>query len=650
MSAQACRLVRRHYPAESGLNYAISGSTLVMHVGDRPVAQTARTQCRPQSWRQELGDIRWRVPLGRVFAKEIDMHTHSQGRRMALLGRWIVLAALLAFSLGSTSPARALVVCFVDDTAIGPTHDGSSWTFAYTGLQTALSACAGGQIWVAAGVYKPGAAQTDTFSILPGTQVYGEFAGTEADVNLRNLIANPTILSGDIDNNDANHLTTNMDLTVADISGLNSFHVVKMDAFFTAITSTTVLDSFVITGGDSSDDYDGGGLLCLSNGAGRPCSPNLNALSFSGNRARYGGALALYGGGAGGVSSPNVSFSYFLGNSAAWSGGAVFNDGSYGGTSNPWFGWVTFEDNDAVGNYAGAVFNFAEHGGTVNAAFFAVRFLNNTAGMLGGAVYNDGGGGTSSPWFSLGDLRRERRRPAARRRVYSGAYDALGNEGVSSPVFSNVTFSDNGHTGGGFVGGALYNDGSYGGVSSPTLKNVTFNANSADSGGAIRNTAYTGGTSAPMLTNVIMWGDIAGWKPEIENSGATPSISHSVIAGSGGSGVSWDSLLGVDAGNNLDANPMLASLVDNWTMALNPGSSAIDAGDDTACTTLPVGSVDQNLVARPAGSALRHRRLRSRLCSPRLCGHAGCSARSGWNPGSTPSTMPASPPAAAPAR
>ena len=81
---------------------------------------------------------------------------------------------------------------------------------------------------------------------------------------------------------------------------------------------------------------------------------------------------------------------------------------------------------------------------------------------------------------------------------------------------------------------------------------------------------------------MILWGDTAtSGGSEIYNILATPTIDHSIIQGSGGSG-SWDSSLGTDGGGNLDADPLLGSLADNGgltdTMALSTGSPAIDAG------------------------------------------------------------------------
>ncbi len=57
--------------------------------------------------------------------------------------------------------------------------DCSSWADACT-LKTALSnAVSGDQIWVEAGVHKPGEFVTNTFVLVSGVAIYGGFEGTE---------------------------------------------------------------------------------------------------------------------------------------------------------------------------------------------------------------------------------------------------------------------------------------------------------------------------------------------------------------------------------------------------------------------------------------------------------------------------------------
>jgi len=69
--------------------------------------------------------------------------------------------------------------CYVDVNAAG-LNNGNSWVNAYTSLQMALNDVNCTDIRVAEGVYKPGAAETDTFSISAGEEVYGGYAGADA--------------------------------------------------------------------------------------------------------------------------------------------------------------------------------------------------------------------------------------------------------------------------------------------------------------------------------------------------------------------------------------------------------------------------------------------------------------------------------------
>ena len=110
----------------------------------------------------------------------------------------------------------------------------------------------------------------------------------------------------------------------------------------------------------------------------------------------------------------------------------------------------------------------------------------------------------------------------------------------------------------------------------------------------------SGGTSAPLFWNVILWGDTAGYMPEIYNNLGAATISNSVVQGG------CLSITGATCGSgNLSTDPMLGALANHGgstrTMALLAGSSAIDAGDDTVCAAAPVSALDQRSVARPQG-------------------------------------------------
>src|SRR5574341_612915 len=508
-------------------------------------------------------------------------------RRIITVFCAVLLTGVLFFSVPR---ARAASLCYVNVNSPGPTHDGTSWTNAYISLQSALSGCS--QVWVAAGVYKPGANRTATFNIPPGVAVYGGFAGRESSLSQRNPVANITILSGDIDNNDINTDGNNIDETPADIRGSNSYHVVTMIGTSTPVTSSTVLDGFTITGGQAngtSPNDSGGGLYCHGEGGGHNCSPTLANLHFSGNYALvFGGAV--FNNGYMGTSNPTFTNVTFSGNSSGAFGGAVFN-GGYPGVSSPTFTNVTFSGNYAVQN-GGAVYNYGKQGNS-NPSFTDVTFYGNAASLYGGAVYSDGDSGHSSASLTRVTFDSNHANLDG-----GGIYNFGENSGVSSPTLVNVTFYNNSADG---YGGGMYNDAENSGTSTATLTNVTFTLNHAGKsgqpggyGGAIIDDGYNGGTSSSTLTNVILWGDTASVSgPEIWNSFASSGIDYSVVQG-GCASISGASC----GGHNLSSNPQLSALGNyggpTQTVALLSGSSAIDTGTNSGCP-----STDQRGYPRP---------------------------------------------------
>lgn len=159
---------------------------------------------------------------------------------------------------------------------------------------------------------------------------------------------------------------------------------------------------------------------------------------------------------------------------------------------------------------------------------------------------------------------------------------------TSTPILVNVVFSGNLAT--------LYGGGMYNAVSHAELLNVTFVGNRALSrGGGMLNNG-----SNPNLSNVIFWNNEAQWEgSQIMNWSSTPAISFSDIQDSGGSGVGWDTTLGTDGGNNIDANPLFVTSINPATVPttagdlhLQTGSPAIDMGDNGVC---PATDLDGNL-------------------------------------------------------
>jgi hypothetical protein len=239
---------------------------------------------------------------------------------------------------------------YVDKDATGG-NNGDSWANALTDLQDGLTlarACTGlDEIWVATGIYTPGATTGDTFSLVPGVAMYGGFAATETLRSQRNFTANVTILSGDIGGDDTNTDGNNIAETWNDIVGSNSDHVVYAGGSGgTVITESTALDGFTITAGQADGgfpDNSGGGFYCDGSGSGSLCSPSLTNVTFSGNAANNGGAMYNHGASSG-SSSPQLTNVIFSGNAAFGFGigGAMYN-----ADSNPTLSNVTFSGNAA---------------------------------------------------------------------------------------------------------------------------------------------------------------------------------------------------------------------------------------------------------------------------------------------------------------
>ncbi|MCB0186453.1 MAG: right-handed parallel beta-helix repeat-containing protein, partial [Caldilineaceae bacterium] len=187
----------------------------------------------------------------------------------------------------------------------------------------------------------------------------------------------------------------------------------------------------------------------------------------------------------------------------------------------------------------------------------------------------------------------------------NGSYGggAIANSGTLTVI--NSTFADN-FTGVYQFGGAAIAN--YQGA--VTVINSTFSANQSDGpGGGISNDQ-----GAVALTNCTFFGNRATEGGGIYNVNGTLTVTNTVIAGSPAGG-NCSGPLAIASTHNLSdddscgasfaqvdvAALKLGTLADNGgptpTIALNAGSVAIDAGDDTRCP-----ATDQRGVMRPAGA------------------------------------------------
>ena len=239
---------------------------------------------------------------------------------------------------------------FYVDSAANGNNDGKSWNDAYNYLQDALAyASQGDTIWIASGTYYPDEgdgyqdnARDSSFMIPDSVKVYGGFAGTEEQLNERDLSIDPTILHGDIDQSDS--------------IDNNSLHVVT----FKNVSSETLLDGITITGGladGSFPDNRGGGIFNDGSGSGNRSNPRIVNCIIAGNKAGKGGGVYNHARSSG-ITNPLFVNCSFKGNSSG-EGGGIYNDG-YGGESSPKLINCTFSGN--TGSNSGALYNMGLDG------------------------------------------------------------------------------------------------------------------------------------------------------------------------------------------------------------------------------------------------------------------------------------------------
>ena len=306
---------------------------------------------------------------------------------MAMPGvRRIVALVVAVFLLSGVAPLQSEgAVWFVTQNGAGTKH-GGSWSNAMGEsefVQTLqLVQPAGTEFWIAKGTYRPTADPNNrdaAFVLKNGVALYGGFAGNETQRKERDWNANPTYLSGEIQNDGS--------------LWNNSLHVVFAEI---GTDGTAVLDGFVITGGNADggalQDTHGGGMINFGD-------PGIANCTFLGNWARLGGGLFNQG------SASVVTGCTFLQNTAREDGGGMYNTAgnlsiagctfygniaySLGGGmknrgSNPVVEASTFRQNMA--HFGGGGMSNEECGAVaVNCTFY-----NNRAGVIGGGNAHPG--------------------------------------------------------------------------------------------------------------------------------------------------------------------------------------------------------------------------------------------------------------------
>ncbi|WP_020404892.1 PKD domain-containing protein [Gracilimonas tropica] len=483
--------------------------------------------------------------------------------------------AILTFS--STS---GLAQIYVDADATGA-NDGSSWTNAYTSLQDAIDAATGSdQIWIADGIYYPdeGANVTNddrlsAFTITgekDGLMIHGGFSGSESLLSERDLSANETILSGDIDQD-------------GDLAG-NSYNVVRLKRMISN-NPPVVNFSYVWT--------------------------NLS-VDFTQEATDTDGSIVSYSwdfGDGSSSSSANPSHTYSSGGSYTVTLTVTDDDGATGDLS----GTVTVSSG-STGNYKYLAYKTASNASNAESITNATVLSDltiqggNANGTntnyyenRGAGIYCNGEESTCNPTLN-------RLFVTGNSATFGGGMFNYGRLGEASPTMTGVVFTANKSLSN---GGAIYNYGR-GGIANPKIINSTFAGNNANtSGGAMYNYGYTNGTATPEITNSIFFGNLAdsdgndtgtGDQIAVDGDDAGPIIEYSLFEGGCPPGADCG-----DGSTLLTANPQFSDIndadgIDNVFGTADDGlillsnSPAIDAG--TADTT-GLGLPSSDLIGSP---------------------------------------------------
>jgi hypothetical protein len=259
-----------------------------------------------------------------------------------------------------------LLPIYVDANA-GGANNGLRWSDAFNDLEAALSVAASGrEIWIAAGTYYPSnkvggtGSRYKTFQLKNGVIVYGGFTGTETSSDQRDIERNQTILSGDLNADDAS----------GGSNSENCYHVF-LHTDKNNLNATAILDGVTITAGNANGSDNGGGGM--RNDA---SSPTITNCTFSGNWAEdEGGGMFNEGP----HSSPTITNCIFSENTTELFGGGMANfDGS------PVITNCIFVGNNSIYLEGGGMLNLNAKSTITNCTF-----VGNSANT-GGGMCNEG--------------------------------------------------------------------------------------------------------------------------------------------------------------------------------------------------------------------------------------------------------------------
>ncbi len=460
-------------------------------------------------------------------------------------------------------------------------QNGTSWANAFRSLQNAIDAAPpGGQIWIAAGVYKPERdstgnptptdMRTRTFFINKQIQLYGGFTGTEQSIEQRDFSANSTILSGD--------------LGVQGVHTDNAYHVVHLER----AGALCILDGLTITQGNAngtSGNTGNGGGIFLQHAPPQYSTLTLRNCLIKENNATYGGGLSSQSTNWSGAPI-RIERCQFRNNTASSGGGIYWRHNNYS--------FTTLELTEVV--FIGQ--NIQYHGGgmDVSGRFTAqnCRFEENRAGRGAGINMQGGAGVLESCTFmhntsrlNGGGMRAEASSVTAINCLFLGNEANLANE-----FFTTIN-----------AGGGFFYRGS--GSTSAKLINCVFSGNKGQNGAGFAITTTILNYSVAELDNCSFAGN-NGLSAVVRLQGDL-GVDNSIIYGNNGTALSGGAARyciiegGYTGIGNINNDPLFVSLP-NYAVAptaagnlqLQPGSPAINQGRDSLASLHVVRDAGNN--------------------------------------------------------
>ncbi|AEV99515.1 hypothetical protein A4D02_27115 [Niastella koreensis] len=520
-------------------------------------------------------------------------------------------------------------VLYVDGSTGDDNNCGDAWANAFKTFSRAIEVAKQStnvdSILVAKGTYYPTGAQTGTsrdssFVIIRGKLKM--FGGYPNGGGVRDIVNNPTILSGDI--GAANDTTD------------NSYHIMVITGNIPAAADSIVVDGFTFSKGTAN----AGGLFNYANtgiflyqghGAGIYIQANatgqktaLRNLTFTGGTAAVlGGAIELV------AASPLIKNCTFTNNRTLTYGGALANDH----TASPYVTGCSFTNNIS-NNAGGAVFTQDPDSGPTfdNCSFTGNQSITSSSSVYGGVMFN-----RNSATVNITNCSFTGNQAASAGFTYGGAIyttattivnitksiftanKATGGGGaivedgnstinISYSVFDgNIAKNTAGDVGSGGALQSMANGGAFT-VSNSVFVNNTAAGTNDDGGGAMM--AYSGTFNCRSLTlsgnttgstikpnangisvaagatvnffNSISWGNAAG---QVHNLG-TINYDHSLIKGTGAALPNLDlNPQFVNAGNPMGADGKWGTADDG--LQLTPCSPAANMGNNALLTGIP---------------------------------------------------------------